>query len=76
MKLIIQDSKDTREFIYACESWNVERLKKEIQKKYSITDEIVLVFNGNILDNNDSLLQKDIVDGKTINFLGKFSAGK
>lgn len=76
MKLIIQDSKDQREFIFAQESWSVELLKNEIKKKYNITGDIELVYNGNILEDNDSLLAKDIKDGKTINFLGRFDAGK
>lgn len=76
MKLIIQDSKDQREFIFAQECWSVELLKNEIKKKYNITGDIELVYNGNILEDNDSLLAKDIKDGKTINFLGRFDAGK
>jgi len=76
MKLIIQDSKDQREFIFAQESWSVELLKNEIKKKYNITGDIELVYNGNILEDTDSLLAKDIKDGKTINFLGRFDAGK
>ena len=76
MKLIIQDSKDQREFIFAQESWSVELLKNEIKKKYNITGDIELVYNGNILEDTDSLQAKDIKDGKTINFLGRFDAGK
>ncbi len=76
MKLIIQDSRDQREFIFAQESWSVELLKNEIKKKYNITGDIELVYNGNILEDTDSLLAKDIKDGKTINFLGRFDAGK
>lgn len=76
MKILIIDSQNRTEFIYAQESWNGEKLKKVIKDKYQLQDDdMELVFNGNILEDNDSLLAKGITDGKTINFLGKFSAG-
>ena len=77
MKILIIDSQNRTEFIYAQESWNGEKLKKAIKDKYQLQDDdMELVFNGNIIEDNDSLLGKGITDGKTINFLGKFSAGE
>lgn len=76
MKLLILDSKNQSEFIYALESWDTKTLKEEIKKKYKISEEIELVYNGNILEDNDNLLAKGVTDGKTINFLGQFNAGK
>ena len=76
MKILIIDSQNRTEFIYTQESWNGEKLKKAIKDKYQLQDDdMELVFNGNILEDSDSLLAKGITDGKTINFLGKFSAG-
>lgn len=78
MKLLIQDSQNRVEFIFANESWDAKTLRKAIKEKYNLgdDDEIELVFNGNILEDDDKLLQKGITDGKTINFLGHFDAGK
>lgn len=77
MKILIIDSQNITEFIYAQESWNGGQLKKAIKEKYQLqNDDMELVFNGNILEDNDSLIAKGITDGKTINFLGKFSAGE
>lgn len=77
MKILITDSQNRTEFIYALESWDGGALKKAIKEKYQLQDDdMELVFNGNILEDNDNLVVKGITDGKTINFLGKFSAGE
>lgn len=77
MKILITDSQNKTEFIYAQESWNGGALKSAIKEKYQLQDDdMELVFNGNIIEDNDSLIDKGIIDGKTINFLGKFSAGE
>ena len=77
MKILITDSQNKTEFIYAQESWNGRELKSAIKEKYQLQDDdMELVFNGNIIEDNDSLIAKGIIDGKTINFLGKFSAGE
>jgi hypothetical protein len=75
MKLLITDSKNKCESIYIMESDNVAKLKEEIKSKYNVNGEIELVFNGNILMDNDSLIEKGIKDNDTINFLGQFNAG-
>ena len=77
MKILITDSQNKTEFVYAQESWNGGHLKSAIKEKYQLQDnDMVLVFNGMIIEDDDSLIAKGIIDGKTINFLGKFSAGK
>ena len=77
MKILITDSQNKTEFVYAQESWNGGQLKSAIKEKYQLQDDdMELVFNGNIIEDNDSLIDKGIIDGKTINFLGKFSAGE
>jgi ribosomal protein S13 len=75
MKLLITDSKNKCESIYIMESDNVAKLKEEIKSKYNVIGDIELVFNGNILMDNESLVEKGIRDGNTINFLGQFNAG-
>lgn len=77
MKILITDSQNKTEFIYAQESWNGRELKSAIKEKYQLQDDdMELVFNGNIIEDTDILLEKGIIEGKTINFLGKFSAGE
>ena len=77
MKILITDSQNKTEFIYAQESWNGEKLKKAIKEKYQLQDDdMVLVFNGNIIEDDDNLVEKGITNEKTIKFLGKFSAGE
>ena len=77
MKILITDSQNKTEFIYAQESWKGGALKKAIKEKYQLQDDdMELVFNGNIIEDDVYLVDKGIKDGKTINFLGKFSAGK
>lgn len=77
MKILITDSQNRTEFIYVQESWNGEKLKKAIKEKYQLQDDdMELVFNGNIIQDDDNLVAKGITHLKTINFLGKFSAGE
>ena len=51
MKILITDSQNKTEFIYAQESWNGGDLKKAIKEKYQLQDDdMELVFNGNIIE--------------------------
>lgn len=77
MKLFIRDSKNETKSIYIMESDSVVTLKNEIKKKFGITTNIELVFNGNILQENDNLASYDgLTDNQTIDFQGQFTAGK
>lgn len=77
MKLFIRDSKNETKSIYIMESDSVSTLKNEIKKKFGITTNIELVFNGNILQETDNLSAYDgLTDDQTIDFQGQFTAGK
>jgi uncharacterized ubiquitin-like protein YukD len=76
MKLYIRDSKNQVESILIMESESVASLKNEIKKKYNITTNIELVFNGAILEENCQLSNYSITEGQTIDFQGQFTAGK
>ncbi len=77
MKLFIRDSKNETKSIYIMESDSVVTLKNEIKKKFGITTNIELVFNGTILQETDNLSTYDgLTDNQTIDFQGQFTAGK
>jgi hypothetical protein len=76
MKLYIRDSKNETKSIYIMESDSVATLKNEIKKKFGITTNIELIFNGNILQENNSLADINIQDEETVEFQGQFTAGK
>jgi hypothetical protein len=76
MKILIIDSQNRTEFIYAQESWNGEKLKKVIKDKYQLQDDdMELVFNGNILEDNEALSTYDVEEGAIIIYCGAFIAG-
>lgn len=75
MKVFILDSKNNRESINIMESDSVAELKNQIKIKQKIQDEIELLYNGIILNDNDYLVDLDITEGTTINYLGIFKAG-
>jgi uncharacterized ubiquitin-like protein YukD len=76
MKLYIRDSKNETKTIFIMESDSVDTLKNEIKNKFDITTNIKLIFNGNILQENDQLSDLGITDEQTIEFQGQFTAGK
>jgi hypothetical protein len=57
------------------ESETVADLKAEIKKKNNIVGDIELVFDSEILNDNDKLCKLEIKDGMTINYLGIYPAG-
>ena len=75
MKIYILDLKNEIKIILIMESDNVSALKREMKKKYNISDEVELLFNGILLNDNDYLIDAGISDGATINYSGIFKAG-
>jgi hypothetical protein len=76
MKLFTVNSKNERGTIYIMESDSVSALKAEIKKKYNINNDVEILFNGQILEENDLLSSIPINDGETIQFNEIFKAGK
>lgn len=75
MKVIIVDSKNNQNAINIMESDTILELKNQIKKKNKITGDIELLFNGQIIQDNDNLFDLGISDGSQINYLGVFKAG-
>jgi len=75
MKLFIVDSQNVSKPINIMESETVADLKAEIKKKNNIVGDIELVFDSEILNDNDKLCKLEIKDGMTINYLGIYPAG-
>lgn len=76
MKLFTVNSKNERGTIYIMESDLVSTLKAEIKKKYNINNDVEILYNGQILEENDQLFSIPINDGETIQFNEIFKAGK
>lgn len=75
MKVIIVDSKNNKRPINIMDSEPVSELKNQIKGKNIIVGDIELLFNGQILKDNDYLMDLGITDGSIINYLGIFKAG-
>ena len=68
MKLFIINSKKETKSIYIIESDSVATLKYEIKRKFGITTDIDLIFNGVILKETDNLSSVGLDDGALIEF--------
>lgn len=75
MKVIIVDSKNNKRPINIMESDSVSELKNQIKGKDIIVGDIELLFNGQILQDNDFMIDLGITEGSIINYLGIFKAG-
>ena len=74
MKLLIIDSHDCRKSINISESATVTQLKEAIKKQNNIKSDILLHFNGKILEDNVHLYDYDIEDNDQIVYMDKFPA--
>ncbi len=76
MKLFTINSKNERGTIFIMESESVANLKSEIKKKYNISNDVEIMYNGSILEEDEQLSEIPITDGQTIQFNEIFKAGK
>lgn len=76
MKLFTVNSKNERGTIFIMESDSVSALKTEIKKKNNISNDVEILFNGELLEDNKKLLEIPINDGETIQFNEIFKAGE
>lgn len=74
-KIIILDSKNSSHDIKVEKSYTISKVKEWIKKENQISGEIELIFNGNILEDNDTLEICGISSGATLNYIGSFLAG-
>ncbi|NXO01267.1 UBQL1 protein, partial [Rhinopomastus cyanomelas] len=71
IKVTVKTSKDKEEFAVS-ESCNVRQFKEEISKRFkSHIDQLVLIFAGKILKDEDTLTQHGIHDGLTVHLVIK-----
>lgn len=76
MKIMIIDSTNKREMIDINENDSISKLKELIKIKKGInTDDIVLHFNGEILELNQKISDYDIENNSQIIYTGKFRGG-
>ena len=75
MKIFTSDSKGVVESLDVQENETIQRLKDRIKNKFNITEDIELIFNGNILEDEETISDCEIKEGNTIMYLGEFKAG-
>lgn len=76
MKLFTVNSKNEPGTIFIMESDSISGLKDEIKKKYGITNDVEILYNGQILEDNQKIDEVPLNDGETIQFNEIFKAGK
>ena len=69
MELLIVDSNNCKRSINISESATVNQLKEEIKKQNNINDDIILLFNGEFLEDDNHLSDYDIENGSKIMFI-------
>ena len=74
-KIRIVDSKFDGNDIKVEKSYTISKVKELIKKEKKILGEIELIFNGNILYDNDTIETCGISPGSTLYFIGQFLAG-
>ncbi|XP_032062875.1 ubiquilin-1-like isoform X5 [Aythya fuligula] len=71
IKVTVKTPKEKKEFAVP-ETSNVQQFKEEISKRFkSHTDQLVLIFAGKILKDQDTLIQHGIHDGLTVHLVIK-----
>lgn len=78
MKIYVIDTKNRSIAIEnITESTTIKELRERITEQNIITTgEIKLIYNGNILEDNENLYYYDIEDNATIIYTGEFISGK
>ena len=75
MKILIVDTSNQREIFEIDEYDKVKVLKEKIHNKKGINGDITLHFNGDIIDEEETIHDYDIQENDVIIYLGKFRAG-
>jgi len=75
MKIFIRNSKGVVESLDVQENETIQRLKDRIKNKFNNTEDIELIFNGNILEDEETISDYEIEEGNTIMYSGLFKAG-
>ena len=76
MKILIVDSKNRRERIDVNGSGYVKEIFENLKNKMGINIDIVLHFNGEILEENQKISELDLEEESVIVYMGTFRGGK
>ena len=76
MKILIVDSKNRRERIDINRSGYVRDIFDALKTKMGINIDIVLHFNGEILEENQKISELDLEEESVIVYMGTFRGGK
>ena len=75
MKILITDSENKRVMIEVNENENVKTLMDKLKNKKNISREIILHYNGEILEENETISSYGIADKSVIIYMGRFLGG-
>ena len=75
MRIIIVDSKNISETIEINENEYVRDLMEKIKNKKGINGKIILHFNGEILEENETISKYEIEENSNIIYMGEFRGG-
>ena len=75
MKIIIVDSSNEREVLEINENEKIEKLREMIASKKGINTELKLHFNGELLEDENTISDYDISENDVIFYVGIFEAG-
>ena len=75
MKILIIDSTNRRVVIEINENATIGELKGKLKEKKKINSDIILHYNGEILEENDTIADCDIENNANIVYMGQFKGG-
>ena len=75
MSIYIRDSCNNLKKVKCSIKDKIKWINENICYEHQINGDIDLIFNGNILDDDETLEDYDIKDGHTIDYLGQYMAG-
>ena len=78
MKIFMVDTANRRKVVEVNENDKIKNIKDKIMAKSNISNinEIKLLFNGEILEDNETVNNYEIVEYNHLTYLGKFKGGK
>ena len=76
MKILIVDSKNRRERIDVNVNGYVREIFDTVKEKMGINSDIILHYDGEILEPNQKISELSLVEGAVIVYMGTFRGGK
>ena len=75
MKILIVDSTNKRVLMDINENTSIGELKKKLIVKKNINSEIILHYNGELLEEDKTIASYEIEDKECIVYIGQFKGG-